>query len=238
MSVSVFDRSDDSQDLRATISPLPAHVHSTAPSSDYGSERSPDNSRSNTVHTEPHSTTYQAAPSDVDSALQSQTAGWVQSQQHEMDYQIALDFVLGCVPNQFPQHSRSLRSPVNDRSADERNLHSLEQPCLGHHRTHSFPDGETNGHVLMIQSPILSRCPAPLSTDSKTEHIDTSCTWSAPALEIEKLMALSTRLTLDGEITPVEAWRRITQHPGFQFLDKTNIESLKERMLPEIMCYG
>jgi len=90
----------------------------------------------------------------------------------------------------------------------------------------------------MIQSPILSRCPAPISADSKTEYIDTSCTWSAPALEVEKLMALSKRLTLDGEITPVEAWRRITQHPGFQFLDKANIESLKEMMLPEIMCYG
>jgi hypothetical protein len=51
-------------------------------------------------------------------------------------------------------------------------------------------------------------------------------------------MALSKRLTLDGEITPVEAWRRITQHPGFQFLDKANIESLKEMMLPEMMCYG
>ena len=90
----------------------------------------------------------------------------------------------------------------------------------------------------MIQSPILSRCPAPISADSKLEHIDTSYTWSAPALEVEKLMALSKRLTLDGEITPVEAWRRITQHPGFQFLDKANIESLKEMILPEIMCYG
>jgi hypothetical protein len=80
------------------LSPLSAHVHSTAPSSDYGSERSPDISKPSTVHTEPHSTTYQAAPSDVDSALQSQTTGWVQSQQREVDYQIALDFVLGCVP--------------------------------------------------------------------------------------------------------------------------------------------
>jgi hypothetical protein len=134
--------------------------------------------------------------------------------------------------------SRSRRSSLNDPSADERNPHSLEQPCLRHHRTHSFPDGDTNGHVLMIQSPILSRCPAPMSTDSKREHIDTSYTWSAPALEIEKLMTLSKRLTLDGEITPVEAWRRITQHPGFRFLDKANIESLKEMMLPEVMCYG
>jgi hypothetical protein len=90
----------------------------------------------------------------------------------------------------------------------------------------------------MIQSPILSCCPAPISTDSKSDRIDPSYTWFAPALEVEKLMALSKRLTLDGEITPVEAWRRITQHPGFQFLDKANIESLKETMLPEMMCYG
>jgi hypothetical protein len=123
-------------------------------------------------------------------------------------------------------------------SADYRSLYSLEQPCLRHHRTHSFPDGETNGHVLMVQSPILSRCPAPISADSKREHIDPSYTWSAPSSEVEKLLALSTRLTLDGEITPVEAWRRIKQHPGFRFLDKANIEALKEMMLPEVMCYG
>ena len=84
----------------------------------------------------------------------------------------------------------------------------------------------------------MSRCPAPISTDSKREHIDTMCTWSAPVLEVEKLLALSTRLTLNGEITPVEAWRRIENHPRFQFLDETNIDALKEMMLPEVMCYG
>lgn len=123
-------------------------------------------------------------------------------------------------------------------STNNSSLHSLEQPCLRHHRTHSFPDGETNGHVLMIQSPILTRCPAPISTDSKREHIDTSYNWSAPELEVEKLLELSTRLTLDGEITPVEAWRRIKQHPGFRHLNRANIEALKEMMLPEVMCYG
>lgn len=57
-------------------------------------------------------------------------------------------------------------------------------------------------------------------------------------MEVEKLLELSTRLTLDGEITPVEAWRRVKQHQGFQFLDKASIEALKETMLPEVMCYG
>ena len=90
----------------------------------------------------------------------------------------------------------------------------------------------------MIQSPILACCPAPIPTDSKRERIDTSCAWAAPTTEVEKLLDLSTRLTLDGEITPVEAWRRITQHAGFQFLDKANIDALKEMMLPEVMCYG
>ena len=87
--------------MRATISPLPAHVHSTAPLSDYGSEMSSGDSKSGMVHMEPHSTTYQAALSDVDPAVQYPTAGWVQSQQHEIDYQVALDFVLKCVPTNF-----------------------------------------------------------------------------------------------------------------------------------------
>lgn len=90
----------------------------------------------------------------------------------------------------------------------------------------------------MIQSPILTRCPAPISTDSKREHIDTSYNWSAPELEVEKLLELSNRLTLDGEITPVEAWRRIKQYPGFRHLNRVNIAAVKEMMLPEVMCYG
>jgi len=90
----------------------------------------------------------------------------------------------------------------------------------------------------MIQSPILSRCPAPISTDSKKEHIDTSYNWSAPELEVEKLLELSTRLTLDGEITPVEAWRRIKQYPGFCHHNEASIKALKEMILSEVMCYG
>ena len=122
--------------------------------------------------------------------------------------------------------------------ADRGFLCRLEQPCLRHHRTHSILDGETNGHTLMNQSPIVSRCSAPISTDSKQENIDTAYNWAASGIEVEKLLNVSSRLILDGEITPVEAWRRITQHPGFQFLDKINTEALKEMVLPEEMCYG
>jgi hypothetical protein len=104
MSVSVFDRPDGSQDLRATISPDLGSP--TTLLSGYASERSPDKQGSpasyvpevGTLPIEPRSTTYQCAPSDVNSVLLNPTASWVQSQPHEMDRsQIALDFVLGCV---------------------------------------------------------------------------------------------------------------------------------------------
>ena len=115
---------------------------------------------------------------------------------------------------------------------------SLEQPCLRHRRTHSFPDGETNGHALMMQSPIMAKCPFPLPTDSKRDRLPTDTAWPVPAWEIEKSLQLSTSLTLEDEITPIEAWQRISQHPGFAKFNQARLEALKEILIPEVQCYG
>ena len=62
--------------------------------------------------------------------------------------------------------------------------------------------------------------------------------WNVPALELEKLLDFSDKLSLDGEITPVEAWQRIRQHPNFEGMSRDSLDALKETLLPEVTCYG
>jgi hypothetical protein len=59
-----------------------------------------------------------------------------------------------------------------------------------------------------------------------------------PAVEVERLLNLSSRLSLEGELTPIEAWQRIKQHPGFATLDRGRLQQLKAVILPEVQCYG
>jgi hypothetical protein len=84
----------------------------------------------------------------------------------------------------------------------------------------------------------MSRCPAPIDTSSKREVIDAKYKWTVPTIEVEKLLEFSSRLTLDGEITPVEAWARIKGHPNFVELDQKRLDMLKAVLVPEVLCYG
>jgi hypothetical protein len=56
--------------------------------------------------------------------------------------------------------------------------------------------------------------------------------------DLLKLLDLSNRLPLDGEITPVMAWAKILQHPRFQELSKEEFGSIKDELLMKIRCYG
>ena len=57
-------------------------------------------------------------------------------------------------------------------------------------------------------------------------------------MELEKLLNFSNKLSLDGEITPVEAWQRIRQHAHFEMLTTDGLDALKEMLLPQVNCYG
>jgi hypothetical protein len=58
-----------------------------------------------------------------------------------------------------------------------------------------------------------------------------------PAVEVEKLLQLSSKLSLEGELTPIEAWYRIKQHPGFVTLNQDRLEQLKVVLLPGVRFY-
>ena len=54
------------------------------------------------------------------------------------------------------------------------------------------------------------------------------------AVEVDKLLYLSSQLSLDGGLTPIEAWQRIKEHPGFVKLNRDGLEQLKVVLLPGI----
>ena len=56
--------------------------------------------------------------------------------------------------------------------------------------------------------------------------------------DLMKLLDLSNRLPLDGEITPIMAWAKIIQHENFGSLSKEDIELMKEELLAKVRCYG
>jgi hypothetical protein len=131
---------------------------------------------------------------------------------------------------------------------------ALEHVCLEHHATHATAD-EGTGHEMMLMSPIMWHSPArqpprasqspqpPPPTTSQAQPslgsgLQSGMRWSVPALELEKLLDFSDKLSLDGEITPVEAWQRIRQHPNFDGMTPDGLETLKQTLLPEVTCYG
>ncbi|EXJ69797.1 uncharacterized protein A1O5_06868 [Cladophialophora psammophila CBS 110553] len=128
---------------------------------------------------------------------------------------------------------------------------ALEHVCLEHHAAHATADDGT-GHEMMLMSPIMWHSPArpqPALTaaSSRQPAVATAATesglpsgtrWSVPAVELEKLLDFSDKLSLEGEITPVEAWQRVRQHPNFGNLTRDGLEALKATLLPEVHCYG
>ncbi len=125
---------------------------------------------------------------------------------------------------------------------------ALEHVCLEHHAAHSNAD-EGSGHGMMLMSPIMWHSPASQNTGRPTGRqlspptqtgsgLPTGTRWNVPAMELEKLLDFSDKLSLDGEITPVEAWQRIRHHPNFEGLTRDTLDVLKETLLPDVQCYG
>jgi hypothetical protein len=56
--------------------------------------------------------------------------------------------------------------------------------------------------------------------------------------DLMKLLDLSNRLPLDGEITPIMAWAKILQDERFLELSKEDIEMVKVDLLAKVRCYG
>ena len=118
---------------------------------------------------------------------------------------------------------------------------ALEKPCLAHHPA-DFDNlnADSNGHCLMLQAPLLSRQPNRSQSNPTNSQAAaaTQSGWNVTVIEIEKLLNLSDRLSLDGELTPVEAWQRIRRHPGFPYMTTEQLETLRDVLLSNVKCYG
>lgn len=56
--------------------------------------------------------------------------------------------------------------------------------------------------------------------------------------DLMKLLDLSNRLPLDGEITPIMAWAMILQDARFGELTEGDIKVMKEDLVGKVRCYG
>ena len=63
--------------------------------------------------------------------------------------------------------------------------------------------------------------------------------WQIPAIGIERLLQLSTSIPIPvSELTPVQAWHLLRQHPDFGGLDLARLRALMETLIKDVKYYG
>ncbi|KAB8356424.1 hypothetical protein FH972_024007 [Carpinus fangiana] len=97
---------------------------------------------------------------------------------------------------------------------------SLERPCMEHMQmlcvNAQESEGEISGHALMATCPPQSHL---------IERPDVAYQQKLESSDLLRLLDLSNRLPLDGEITPVMAWSKLFQHEDFHYLNAQDIEA-------------
>ena len=93
-------------------------------------------------------------------------------------------------------------------------------------------DGDISGHALMATCP-----PVSYIEDNPSEKYPHKMPELGTA-DLVRLLDLSSRLPLDGEITPIMAWAGIRSHPRFDDMTRADFESVKEELTQKIRCYG
>ncbi|KAL8853336.1 MAG: hypothetical protein Q9221_001812 [Calogaya cf. arnoldii] len=105
---------------------------------------------------------------------------------------------------------------------------ALEHVCMGHipHPANA-PSTEPTNHALLMSTALSAKGPGPPQLNSS---------WSADGSMIKDLLNLASAINLQGEITPVEAWHRLREYPGFSRLDKWAFEMIKARLSASVQC--
>lgn len=106
---------------------------------------------------------------------------------------------------------------------------ALEHPCMSHIPYQDPPSADPANHMMMASTPLMARAPDPPQFNS---------TWTASGATIKALLNLSSSINLEGEITPVEAWHRLYDHPEFWKLNRDQIENLKRELSTAVQCCG
>ena len=82
---------------------------------------------------------------------------------------------------------------------------------------------------MMASTPLVARAP-------EAPHVNQS--WTTSGSIIKELLNLSSGINLEGEITPVEAWHRLHNHPDFWRLNRKHINKLKSELSTAVRCCG
>ena len=91
---------------------------------------------------------------------------------------------------------------------------------------------DISGHALMASCPTKNHL---------IERPDVQYPHQLPdmkASDLLKLLDLSNRLPLQGEITPIMAWAAILRHESVRLLTAEDFASVKADLLSKIRCYG
>jgi hypothetical protein len=98
------------------------------------------------------------------------------------------------------------------------------------HLHHHMTDPNTmNGHMLTASAYLIDNAPQPVTA---------LASWMTPNAEIERLFHLASNLGLEGELTPVEAWNRIWQHPEAGRLTAQGLKTIELGLKALVACYG
>lgn len=134
-------------------------------------------------------------------------------------------------PPTYQDPQRTMISGVDTPEIAVEFVLALEYPCMKHLPHPSNPISEDpSNHAIMLSTPLVSHAP------KSFQRSDTN--WTANATMIKGLLNLSLSINLEGEITPVEAWYRLRQHPNFARLDKWAIEKIKADLSASVRCEG
>ena len=106
---------------------------------------------------------------------------------------------------------------------------ALEHPCMNHIPYRDPPSADPANHMMMASTPLVARAP---------DAPQVNQTWTTSGVIIKELLNLSSSINLEGEITPVEAWHRLYEHPDFWQLSRHQITQLKQELTSSVKCYG
>ena len=93
-------------------------------------------------------------------------------------------------------------------------------------------DTETCGHALM------ATCPPQQHIDTNPDEPYPYQVQDVPMPDLIKLLELSNRLPLDGEITPIMAWASIRGHKRAGELSASDYRAIKDGLAGKVRCYG
>lgn len=105
----------------------------------------------------------------------------------------------------------------------------MQMLCL--RSEHSNED--MSGHALMATLP-----PSRHLAEHPDVHYPHKIEENMNGGDLLRLLDLSNRLPLNGEITPVMAWAFIIGDPNFPYFETKDFQHIKDVLMTKVRCYG